>query len=431
MGRSEINSMVEEVEELVIPVDLKTYLSDISEGRFGYRLGDPWKYSEETLGVVVPILRENSPDREYRTMYEVLKELNIKDTGSINQIELQNRSGMAIFVRAGTIFKGKTQPRAVQHSGVYSNEKETINVRCVNASYGIHRGTEMEFGDIAPPSVTMNLMARDQSGVWSSVRDYTSGSETERQRRSGSAPYGSASSEVGSVPTNAIPESLPEGVRKALYYVSECKSRRSDTCCDVHTYTNSDGSKRTRIARVYPSEGVTQVWSGGGLSDKDIDDINRFASTNNIRMHNTTAEANDLLGHLEKIKKSQSILDDMMQKVPLFDNQVGAVIFNAVGIIALETFDSPKSWESIKKEIIEKYGDKIKTVQSDHLYELKPEMIKPALEKFIKRLETFNEKTIKKDDYSETREVTGDKIVGEYTLVKGQPIHVLLLRSDI
>lgn len=407
MKRSEINGRIEEVEELVIPVDLKTYLSDISEGRFGYRLGDPWKYSEETLGVVVPILRENSPDREYITMYEVLKELNMKDTGNISQIELQNRSGMAIFVRAGTIFKGKTQPRAVQHSGVYSNEKETINVRCVNASYGINRGTEMEFGDIAPPSVTMNLMARDQSGVWSSVRDYTS----------------------GSVPTNVIPESLPEDVRKALSYVSECKSRRSDTCCDVHTYTNSSGSKRTRIARVYPSEGVTQIWSGEGLSDKDIDDINKFASTNNIRMHNTTG-SNDLLGHLEKIKKSQSILDDMMQKVPLFDNQVGAIIFNAVGIIALETFDSPKSWESIKKEIIEKYGDKIKERQANHLFELKPEMILPMLKKFIEELDNFKETTILRDEFSETRVVRGEKIIGEYTLVKGQPIHVLLLKDD-
>jgi hypothetical protein len=424
------NSRIEEIEELVIPVDLKTYLSDISEGRFGYILGDPWKYSEETLGVVVPILRENAPDRRYITMYEVLKELNMKDTGSISQIELQNRSGMAIFVRAGTIFKGNTQPRAVQHSGVYSNEKEIIDVRCVNASYGINRGTEMEFGDIAPPSVTKNLMARDQSGVWSSVRDYTSGSETERQRRSGSAPYGYVSSEVGSVQTNAIPESLPEGVRKALNYVSECKSRRSDTCCDVHTYTSSDGSKRTRIARAYPSEGVTQVWSGEGLSDKDIDDINRFASTNNIRTHNTTAGANDLLGHLEKIKKSQSILDDMMQKVPLFDNQVGAIIFNAVGIIALETFDSPKSWESIKKEIIEKYGDKIKEKQAKHLFELKPEMILPMLKKFIEELDNFRETTILKDEFSETRVVRSEGIIGEYTLVKGQPIHVLLLKED-
>ena len=429
MRRNEINGMAEEVEELAIPVDLKTYLSDISEGRFGYILGDPWKYSEETLGVVVPILRESAPDRQYITMYEVLKELDMKDTGGISQIELQNRSGMAIFVRAGTIFKGETQPRAAQHSGVYSNEKETINVRCVNASYGINRGTKMEFGDIAPPSVTMNLMTRDQSSVWGSVRDYTSGSETERQRRSGSVAYGSTSSEVGSVPTNVIPESLPEDIKKALSYVSDCKSRRSDTCCDVHTYTSSDGSKRTRIARVYPSEGVTQVWSGEGLSDKDIDDINRFASTNNIRMHNTTTGENDLLGHLEKIKKSQSLVDDMMQKVPLFDNQVGAIIFNPVGVIAVETFDHPKSWEAIKKEIIEKYGDKIKTVQSDHLYELKPETILPSFRKFIEGLDKFTEKTIIKDEYSETRAVRGKGIIGEYTLVKGQPIHVLLLKE--
>lgn len=419
------------IEEIIIPLDLKTFLNDIADSKSGYRLGDPWKYSEETLGVVVPILRENSPDRFYVTMYEVLDQLNIKDTGHINQVELQNDCGMAIFVRAGTIFEGKTQPRAAQHSGVYSNEKETIDVRCVNASCGINRGTEMKFGDIAPPSVTINLMARDQSGVWSSVRDYTSGSGTERQRRSGSAPYGSVNSEVGPVQTNAIPESLPEGVRKALNYISECKSRRSDTCCDVHTYTSSDGSKRTRIARVYPSEGVTQVWSGEGLSDKDIEDINRFASTNNIRTHNTTAGANDLLGHLEKIRKGQSVLDDMMQKVPLFDNQVGAIIFSPVGVIAVETFDHPKSWEAIKKEIIEKYGDKIKDKQAEHLFELKPETILPTFKKFISGLDKFSERTIRKDSLSETREVHGDGVIGEYTLVKGQPIHVLLIRENV
>lgn len=414
-------------EELIIPTDLKTYLNNIVDSRYGYRLGDPWKYSEETLGVVVPILRENSPDRLYTTMYEVLKELNIKDTGNINQVELQNKSKMAIFVRAGTIFTGKTQNRAAQHSGVYSNEKETIDVRCVHASYGIRRGEEMGFGDIAPPSVTMNLMARDQSSVWNSVRNYSGSSETERQRRFGSTTCGLATVGTSSNITNPVPEGLPEGVKKALNIISECKSHRSDVHCDINTSTRSDGTKKTRITRVYPSEGITQLWSGE-LSDENIEAIGRFASTNNINtnMHNTTS--NDLLG---QIRKSQSVIDDMMQKVPLFDNQVGAIIFNPVGVIAVETFDHPKSWESIKKEIIEKFGDKIKEKQSDQIYELKKDMILPTLEKFIKRLDLFNERTVRKDDYSETREVIGDNIIGEYTLVKGQPIHVLLLRSDI
>jgi len=44
-------------EEIIIPTELKTYLKNIADSRFGYKLGDPWKYSEESLGVVVPILR--------------------------------------------------------------------------------------------------------------------------------------------------------------------------------------------------------------------------------------------------------------------------------------------------------------------------------------------------------------------------------------
>jgi len=94
------------------------------DGKFGYKLSDPWKYSEETLGVVVPILRQRAPEREYVTMYEVLKDLGMKDTGRIDQVELQNRTGKAVFVRAGTIFAGATQSRAAQHSGVYREVNE-------------------------------------------------------------------------------------------------------------------------------------------------------------------------------------------------------------------------------------------------------------------------------------------------------------------
>jgi hypothetical protein len=403
-----MSSEEEMKEEIIIPTELKTYLKNIVDSRFGYRLGDPWKYSDESLGVVVPILRENSPDRQYVTMYEVLKELNIQDTGEIDQLDLQNKSGVAIFIRAGTIFTGGTQSRASQHSGVFSHEKETINVRCVNASHGIRKGEEMVFGDIAPPSVTRNLMARDQHGVWNSVSNYT----TEKT-------YTSTMS--------AIPEDLPEDVKKALNFISMSKSRRSDTVCDIQTYTNYCGIRKTRISRIFPSEGVTPVYTGE-LSDLMLESVNKFVLGNNISSYRHDTEVKDLLS---KIRKNQSVLDDMMQKVPLFDNQVGAIIFDPVGVIAVETFDSPKSWESIKKEIIEKYGDKIRSIQSNQIYELKPDMILSALKKFIKRLETFNERIIRKDDYSETREVTGDNIIGEYTLIKGQPIHVLLLKSDI
>lgn len=416
------------IEEIIIPLDLKTFLNDIADSKSGYRLGDPWKYSEETLGVVVPILRENSPDRFYITMYEVLDQLNIKDTGHINQVELQNDCGMAIFVRAGTIFEGKTQNRAAQHSGVYQDNKEIIDVRCVQQTRGISSDEKMKFGDIAPPSVTISLMTGDQSNVWERVRKY------------GSVPIVNDSVSVVSednVILNATDEtdtenksSMSENLGKAWESISRYPDRlQSYVIYDV----NVSNECNVRISRVKPSEGVTSIWRGS-LSKKEIEELSRRTNELNIRIRNSVNRSSGLGGSdnlLEKIRKSQSVLDDMMQKVPLFDNQVGAIIFSPVGVIAVETFDHPKSWEAIKKEIIEKYGDKIKDKQAEHIFELKPETILPTFKKFISSLDKFTERTIRKDNLSETREVHGDGVIGEYTLVKGQPIHVLLIRENV
>lgn len=424
-------------EESIIPYELKTFLKYIVDSKYGYKLGEPWKYSEEALGVVVPILRENSPEREYITMYEVLDQLNMKDTGHINLVELQNNSGKAIFIRAGTIFAGKTQNRAVQHSGIYQEKTTNINVNCVYQTHGIRQGVEMKFGDIAPPSITMNLMTGNQSKVWESVHRY--GSEINISPSPSPSPC-----PPSPVTTNS---QISENLSKAFESIQRYGDNWSGINCEVRT--SREGT--VRISRVRPSEGITQIWRGS-LSEKEIEELNKYANNINSSSRERTrtygfmstsdpnyssssntynrseTSSDNLLEHLQKIK-DQSILDDMMQRVPLFNNQVGAIIFNPVGVIAIETFDHPKSWESIKKEIIEKYGDKIKNEQAEHLFELKPEMILPAFRKFIKGLDKFTERIVKKDNFSETREVCGEGIIGEYTLVKHQPIHVLLLRE--
>lgn len=361
------------IEEIVIPQQLREFLTDVVDSKFGYQLGVPWKYSEETLGVVVPILRQSAPQREYVTMYEVLKDLDMKDTGRIDQVELQNRTGKAVFVRAGTIFAGATQNRAAQHSGIYRETKENVPVHCVQQTHGIRGGAEMKFGDIAPMSITMNLMAGSQGNVWESVRRYTGCSDDVRH----GLDFDSHVSDTGTHYAFAP--------RRGGQSMSRFGSHR--LVSQSHTGSNPCGT------------------TAGRGSD-------------------------DLLGHMQKMKEGQAMLDDMMQKVPLFDDQVGAIIFNPVGVIAVETFDHPMSWAAIKKEIIEKYGDKIMDKQAEHLFELKPEAILPAFRKFIKGLEKNTEKIIRKDGFSETRVVMGEGIIGEYTIVKGQPVHVLLIRES-
>jgi hypothetical protein len=360
--------------EEIVPQQLQSFLNDVVDEKLGYKLSTPWKYSEQTLGVVVPILRQAAPEREYVTMYEVLKDLGMKDTGHIDQVELQNRAGKAVFIRAGTIFAGSTQPRAAQHSGVYQPGKEEVPVRCVQQTRGINPGSEMKFGDIAPMSVTMNLMSGSQSRVWESVRRYTSGDSDDDTH------YAFA----------------PTPRRGGMNVGSRHRSQS--------LYTGGDSGGST-------GEGIRFTACAGAPSTAG-------------------RGTDDLLGHMQKMKEGQAMLDDMMQRVPLFDTQVGAIIFNPVGVIAVETFDHPMSWAAIKKEIIEKYGDKIMDKQAEHLFELKPEAILPALKKFIKGLEKNTEKTIRKDGFSETRVVMGEGIIGEYTIVKGQTIHVLLIRES-
>ncbi len=376
-------------QELVIPKDLKAFLTEVSESKSGFHLGEPWKYSDKALAVVVPILREKAPERLYVTMYEVLKQLGMNDTGQIDRVEMQNRAGKPVFVRAGTIFEGQTQSRAAEHSGIYEpGKKADIHVRCVHQTHGISPGSQMKFGDIAPLSVTMELIGdRGQSAVWQSVQCYTASVGGGGRRE---APHVSPPSDYGEGR-----QFLGGGV------VSHRMRGSSMGDCSGH------GS-----------------WSEGSSS---IGDTTPYTSFTGGSFFNTNT---DLLGTMRTVNAGKKALDEMMQKVPLFPDQAGAIIFDPVGVMAFEVFDHKASWEAIKKEIIEKYGDKVTSEQAEHLFELRSERIQPLLKKFIQGLDKFDEKTIRKDEFSETRTVRGEGVVGEYTLIRNRVMHALMVRNN-
>ena len=366
-------------QELVIPKDLQVFLKDVSESKSGFHLGEPWKYSDKALAVVVPILREKAPERLYVTMYEVLKQLGMNDTGHIDRVEMQNRAGKPVFVRAGTIFEGKTQSRAAEHSGIVEPGKADIPVRCVHQTHGISPGSQMKFGDIAPMSVTCELIGdHGQSAVWQSVQSYTanvtgSAGPRPRERFLSMSDYGA----------NYRMRSRAFSYDEAEHSLCDNSSDFGGTAPLSHTFTGGD-----------------------------------FFSTNT-----------DLLGTMRATNAGKKALDEMMQKVPLFPDQVGAIIFDPVGVQAVESFDHPLSWEAIKKEVIEKFGDQVTSEQAEHLFELKKERIPSLLKKFIQGLDKFEEKTVRKDEFSETRAVKGEGVVGEYTLVRNRVMHTILVRA--
>lgn len=374
-----------EVREVVIPRDLQSFLRDIVDGRNGFELGDPWRISDRALSVVVPIIRRNAPERLYVTMYEVAKELDIRDTGRIDRVEFQNRAGKPVFVRAGTIFEGSTQNRASEHSCVIQPGREEVVVRCVHQTHGISPGAEMRYGDIAPWLVTRTLLSeRGQREVWHSVNLYieclkninVNFSDEEPQPRELKGEGGRGRPGRGGRPPSGVPD---------------------DT-----------------------------IFCGNAIRDRRVAEIfNQVMERTLFPPESST----DLLGAMRALGRARATLDDMMQRVPLFPEQVGAIIFDPLGVHAIECFDSPKSWEAIKKEVIERFGDLVSMEQAEHLFELRPDKIVPFLRKFIAGLEKFEERTVRRDDMSETRAVKGEGVVGEYTLVKNRVIHCILTRA--
>lgn len=153
--------------------NLRNLLGNISEEKNGFKFGKTWRFSEKSLGVVVPILRTGCVERNYVTQSEAKDKVKITDKGTIDRLKVENKGKDAVFIRTGTIFEGDTQERGVTSSMIVEPETEEIEigVRCVHASKGINTGSVMGFVGFAPRDVTITLCSSaPQHEVWSSVR---------------------------------------------------------------------------------------------------------------------------------------------------------------------------------------------------------------------------------------------------------------------
>jgi hypothetical protein len=130
--------------------------------------------------VVVPILRESAPHRQYVTLPEAGANVDIHDTGNINRFSVKNHTEENLFIRFGTIFKGDTQERALVRSAVvFAGSKAEVEVRCVHASKGIHRGAKNVHAGYTPLEMDQVLYGScfstsSQSEYWSTVHRVSS-----------------------------------------------------------------------------------------------------------------------------------------------------------------------------------------------------------------------------------------------------------------
>ena len=139
--------------------------------------------------------------------------------------------------------------------------------------------------------------------------------------------------------------------------------------------------------------------------------------------------SNDLVGVMEDVDKFTGDIDKVLAKVPLFENQVGAVFLDMKEVVGLELFDHPKSWESIHKEVEKRLGESLAKEEEKTFFKPDYSSIKPLTIAFLKKL-LESEKIETPHGITSTVTLKGDGVIGEVTTIDGKVIHLIGMKDS-
>tara|TARA_R100001530_G_scaffold1886_1_gene3246 strand:- start:21194 stop:22174 length:981 start_codon:yes stop_codon:yes gene_type:complete len=324
---------------------LRLFIEAIRNESLGLSLGDPWRYGENSITCVVPILNSAKEAPSYLTFPQA-KNLEVKDTGKIDLISLYNKEDKPVFIRIGDVVKGGSQERSFTMSRlIMAKEKVKVPVVCVHASKGIFEGTKFGYGGISP--------MRDSYYNDSNLR----------------------------------------GVR-----VNQGESWSHDT-----KYASN-------------AVGCMMAHSGGTQGSSNqvgsiVDEVQSF-------------RADDMVNIRDTVNKN---LDEVLKKVPLFDNQVGLILIDEKGFYNLDCFDLHIPFKSIKEALIGKESISISSKAEDSVFEYKPKNVKSSIKKVLER--GFEEKEVFGKEETSTVVLDYKDYTGEAVLFKDELIHLMIARK--
>lgn len=159
--------------------------------------------------------------------------------------------------------------------------------------------------------------------------------------------------------------------------------------------------------------------------------VQYFANSSHMargeRTHSRIGSDN-LLGTMREVEKSKETIENALKDIPVVKNQVGAIIFDQFNITGFEVFDSSSSWKALHKKVLAKYSDVLMQEQEEPLFELKEEVIPKKISEFIEEIMKSDEKQTMSNEISATYVIDGKKIVGEYTELNNNIIHVIAFK---
>lgn len=362
---------------MTVSFDRATALQIIANEKMGFSFGVPERPDENSLAVVLPILRSTSMKRNYITLPETEK-VDIADTGNINKMRFTNKTEENVFVRSGTMVKGSTQERAITRSAILlPGTTVELECRCIHATRGIQQGSKVTYGGIT--SLDFDQMnyhgsytARGQSDYWANV------------------------SHVRSNMMNTA----------SVYNTTNSMRRR-----------RSRGGSRTLRPSAASLRAEAQEYGAYAVLDSITPDS----------LH--LPKQDDLATNLDEFAKSFS---DLLSKVKLHHNQVGLGLITDKGCETIELFDLDQSWKALHDDAVKRMGANAAKVDTEGVFEYKQEKAVEAVKKVLGV--GFNHKVIYEHRASNGEPnvavigLSNEKYTGEIVELDGRVMHLTLLR---
>jgi len=80
-------------------IAMQKFIETIRDEKDGFRLFPPWRIDEDSLSVIVPIIRKTDNKRDYITFAEA-ENIKAEDTGQIDYIYVKNDGDIPVFLMA-------------------------------------------------------------------------------------------------------------------------------------------------------------------------------------------------------------------------------------------------------------------------------------------------------------------------------------------
>ncbi len=136
----------------------------------------------------------------------------------------------------------------------------------------------------------------------------------------------------------------------------------------------------------------------------------------------------DLREVLKEMETKRSDIIEAIKRFPEVKNQVGVIILDANGVVAMELFDHPDSWKTIVSKVKRKFADELTKKGELPLFKPDFEEIKRYLRTFFDKLASAKLKLIRKGDNFASYTISFDNYIGQFVELYGEAIYLFLAR---